>query len=136
MNRIIVISFLILLSGACKSQNPIGYHTDDIKKIMKETQNEFRLNDDTINEYYNYLKYENGLGTKTFLFFLSENDTCKYTKLMCDHSELKETLKMLNEKYQKVNENMWIEEKNSEKFTITLKKEQWFFSIITRKKVE
>ena len=136
MNRIIVISFLILLSGACKSQNLIGYHIDDIKKIMKETQNEFRLNDDTINQYYNYLKYENSLGTKTFLFFLSENDTCKYTKLMCDQSELKETLKMLSERYQKVNENMWIEEKNSEKYTITLKKEQWFFSIITRKRVE
>jgi len=136
MNRIIVISFLILLSGACKSQNLIGYHIDDIKKIMKETQNEFRLNDDTINQYYNYLKYENSLGTKTFLFFLSENDTCKYTKLMCDQSELKKTLIMLNENYKPVNENMWIEEKSGEKFTIILKKEQWFFSLITRKRVE
>ena len=136
MNRIIVISFLILLSGACKSQNLIGYHIDDIKIIMKETQNEFRLNDDTINQYYNYLKYENSLGTKTFLFFLSENDTCKYTKLICDFSKLKETLKMLSEEHQKVNENMWIEEKSGEKFTIILKKEQWFFSLITRKRVE
>ena len=133
MNRIIVISFLILLSGACKSQNLIGYHSDDIKKIMKETQNEFGLNDDTKNEYYNYLKFENRYGTKTFLFFLSEDDTCKYTKLMCDHSELKETLNMLNEKYKKVNENMWIEEKNDEKYTITLKKEQWYFTLVTRR---
>ncbi|MCD6565642.1 MAG: hypothetical protein J7K53_06830 [Bacteroidales bacterium] len=135
MNRIIVISFLILLSGACKSQNLIGYHSDDIKKIMRETQNEFRLNNDTKNEYYNYLKYENRLGTKTFLFFLSENDTCKYTKLMCDHSELKKTLKMLNENYKPVNENIWNEEKNNEKYTVTLKKEQWYFTIITRRKM-
>jgi len=134
--RIIVISFLLLLSGAIKSQNLIGYHSDDIKKIMRETQNEFRLNDDTKNEYYNYLKFENSFGSKTFLFFLSENDTCKYTKLTCDFSELKETLLMLNEKYQNVNENMWIEEKNGEKYTITLKKEQWFFSLITRRRVE
>ena len=55
MNRIIAISFLLLLSGAIKSQNMIGYHSDDIKKIMRETQNEFRLNNDTKNEYYNYL---------------------------------------------------------------------------------
>jgi len=135
MNRIIVISFLILLSGACKSQNLIGYHSDDIKKIMRETQNEFRLNNNTKNEYYNYLKYENRFGTKTFLFFLSENDTCKYTKLMCDHSELKKTLKMLNENYKPVNENIWNEEKNGEKYTITLKKEQWFFTIITKRKM-
>ena len=135
MNRIIVISFLILLSGACKSQNLIGYHSDDIKKIMRETQNEFRLNNDTKNEYYNYLKYENRLGTKTFLFFLSENDTCKYTKLMCDHSELKKTLKMLNENYKPVNENIWNEEKNNEKYTVTLRKEQWYFTIITRRKM-
>jgi len=135
MNRIIVISFLILLSGACKSQNLIGYHSDDIKKIMRETQNEFRLNNNTKNEYYNYLKYENRLGTKTFLIFLSENDTCKYTKLMCDHSELKKTLKMLNENYKPVNENIWNEEKNGEKYTITLKKEQWFFTIITKRKM-
>jgi len=133
MNRIIAISFLLLLSGAIKSQNMIGYHSDDIKKIMRETQNEFRLNNDTKNEYYNYLKYENRFGTKTFLFFLSENDTCTYSKLMCDYSELKETLKMLNKKYQIVNENKWIEKKNNEKYTITLKKEQWYFTLITRR---
>jgi len=136
MNRIIVILFLLLLSGPIRSQNLIGYHSDDIKKIMKETQDEFRLNDNTKNEYYNYLKFENSLGSKTFLFFLSENDTCKYTKLMCDQSELKKTLIMLNENYKPVNENMWIEEKNGEKYTITLKKEQWFFSLVTRKLVE
>ena len=133
MNRIIVISFLLLLSGIIKSQNLVGYHSDDIKKIMRETQNEFRLNDDTKNEYYNYLKFENRLGTKTFLFFLSENDTCIYTKLMCDYSDLKETLKMLNEKYQMVNENTWIEKKNNEKYTITLKKEQWYFTLVARR---
>ena len=136
MNRIILISFLLLLSGAGKSQNLIGYHSDDIKKNMREIQNEFRLNDDTKNEYYNYIKFENRFGTKTFLFFLSENDTCTYTKLMCDYSELRKTLKMLNEKYQKVNENMWMDEKNGEIYTITLIKEQWYFTLVTRRKVE
>ena len=134
MYRIIVISFLLLLSGTIRSQNLIGYHSDDIKKIMRETQNEFKLNNDTKNEYYNYLKFENRFGTKTFLFFLSENDTCTYTKLMCDYSDLKETLKMLNEKYQMVNENTWIEEKNSDKFNIILKREKWYFTIVTRKR--
>ena len=36
MYRIIVISFLLLLSGTIRSQNLIGYHSDDIKKIMRE----------------------------------------------------------------------------------------------------
>ena len=136
MNRIIILSFLLLLSVAGKNQNLIGYHRNDIIKYMRETQTEFRLDNNTKNEYYNYLKFENSFGTKTFLFFLSENDTCKYTKLMCDYSELKETLIMLNEKYKKVNENMWIEEKSGEKDTIiTLKKEQWFFTLITRRKM-
>ncbi len=133
MNRIILISFLLLLSGTGKSQNLIGFHSNDIKKIMRETQNELRLNDDMKNEYYNYLKFENRFRTKTYLFFLSENDTCKYTKLMCDFSEQKETLKMLNEKYQKVNENKWMDEKNGEKYTITLIREQWYFTLITRR---
>lgn len=133
MNRIILISFLLLIAGTGKSQTLVGYHSDDVKKIMKETQNEFRLNDDMKNEYYNYLKFENRFGTKTFLFFLSENDTCTYTKMMCDYSELKETLGMLNEKYQMVNENKWIEKKNNEKYTITLKKEQWYFTLVTRR---
>ena len=133
MNRIILISFLLLIVGTGKSQTLVGYHSDDVKKIMRETQNEFRLNDNTKNEYYNYLKFENRFGTKTFLFFLSENDTCTYTKMMCDYSELKETLGMLNEKYQMVNENKWIEKKNNEKYTITLKKEQWYFTLVTRR---
>ena len=133
MNRIILISFLLLLAGTGKSQTLIGYHSDDIKKIMRETQNEFRLNNDTKNEYFNYLKFENRFGTKTFLFFLSENDTCTYTKMMCDYSELKETLAMLNEKYQIVNENKWIEEKNGNKFNISLKREKWYFTLVTRR---
>jgi hypothetical protein len=133
MNRIILISFLLLIAGTGKSQNLIGYHSDDIKKIMRETQNEFRLNDDTKNEYYNYLKFENRFGTKTFLFFLSENDTCTYTKLMCDYSNLKETLKMLNKKYQLVNANSWIEENESNKFNISLKREEWYFTLVTRR---
>ncbi len=133
MNRIILISFLLLIAGIGKSQTLIGYHSDDIKKIMRETQNEFRLNDNTKNEYYNYLKFENRFGTKTFLCFLSENDTCTYTKMMCDYSELKKTLGMLNEKYQMVNENMWIEEKNGDKFNISLKREKWYFTLITRR---
>lgn len=133
MNRTIVISFLLLIGGTGESQNLIGYHSNDIKKNMRETQNEFRLNDDTKNEYYNYLKFENRFGTKTFLFFLSENDTCIYTKLMCDYSDLKETLKMLNEKHQLVNKNNWIEEKNGNKFNISLKREKWYFTLVTRR---
>lgn len=133
MNRIVLISFLLLIAGSGKSQNLIGYHSVDIKNIMRETQNEFRLNDDTKNEYYNYLKFENRFGTKTFLFFLSENDTCTYTKLMCDYSDLKETLKMLNKKYQLVNKNSWIEEKDSNKFNISLKREKWYFTLVTRR---
>lgn len=136
MNRIVLISFLLLIAGSGKSQNLIGYHSADIKNIMGETQNEFRLNDDTKNEYYNYLKFENRFGTKTFLFFLSENDTCTYTKLMCDYSDLKETLKMLNKKYQLVNKNSWIEEKDSNKFNISLKREKWYFTLVTRRRVE
>ncbi|MCH7658081.1 MAG: hypothetical protein IIB05_07155 [Bacteroidetes bacterium] len=133
MNRTIVISFLLLITGTGKSQNLIGYHSNDIKKNMRETQNEFRLNNDTKNEYYNYLKFENRFGTKTFLFFLSENDTCIYTKLMCDYNDLKETLKMLNEKHQLVNKNNWIEEKNGNKFNISLKREKWYFTLVTRR---
>lgn len=133
MNRTIVISFLLLIGGTGKSQNLIGYHSNDIKKNMRETQNEFRLNDDTKNEYYNYLKFENRFGTKTFLFFLSENDTCIYTKLMCDYSDLKKTLKMLNEKHKLVNKNSWIEEKNGNKFNISIKREKWYFTLVTRK---
>ena len=133
MNRIILISFLLLIAGTGISQTLVGYHSDDIKKIMRETQNEFRLNDNTKNEYYNYLKFENRFGTKTFLFFLSENDTCTYTKMMCDYSNLKETLEMLNEKYQMVNENKWIEEKNGDKFNISLERENWYFTLITRR---
>lgn len=136
MNRIVLISFLLLIAGSGKSQNLIGYHSADIKNIMRETQTEFRLNDDTKNEYYNYLKFENRFGTKTFLFFLSENDTCTYTKLMCDYSDLKETLKMLNKKYQLVNKNSWIEEKDSNKFNISLKREKWYFTLIMRRRVE
>jgi hypothetical protein len=52
---------------------------------------------------------------------------------MCDYSELNETLGMLNKKYQMVNENKWIEEKNGDKFNISLKRENWYFTLVTRR---
>lgn len=39
---------------------------------------------------------------------------------------------LLNNKYMVIDKNSWLEEKGGKKFTITLKKEEWFFTVITR----
>ena len=68
------------------------------------------------------------------LFFLSEDDYCTYSKLICDYSYLGSVLDSLNGKFEKHEEFLWKYSKNKVEYIIKLKKEEWFFSVTTKRK--
>lgn len=128
------ISLLLFLAGlALFSQNLISNTESEIKAIMKERYNDFRLNTTTRNPSYRYLKYENSMNSETLLFFLSEDGVCTHYKYMGDYALYGSKIAELNRKHKKAGKNSWLEELNGEKYSIELTKGEWFFTLTTRK---
>ncbi len=136
MLRLLFISLLMFFISCLttKSQDVIGLHADSIKVIMNENLPEFVLNTTSINKVYNYLKYEDHTGTQTMLFFLTDSDTCRYFKRICDYSLYSNMVGYLNEYFENINDTLWISETDLGELQKELKKEDWFFTIVTRLK--
>lgn len=131
---ILLISLIIPLQG--KGQNYIGLHKNEIVSLMKKTQKEFRLNTDVVNKKYNYLKYEDKINEQTLLYFLNKDDYCTYVRLISDYSNYNSLIDTLNTRYKRRNENTWIYTDEGVRYVVYLEKEEWFFTIHTKKKEE
>lgn len=119
-----------------KGQNYIGLHKNEIASLMKETQKEFILNTDVVNKKYNYLKYEDRINEQTLLYFLDKDDYCTYVRLISDYSNYNSIIDTLNSKYKRKSENTWIYISEGVKYIVSLEKQEWFFTIHTKKKEE
>jgi hypothetical protein len=126
-----LIAFLLALR--INGQNYIGLHKDEIISLMDETKSDFRLNKGVVNKAYNYLKYEDKVNEQTLLFFLDEDDCCTYVRLMSDYANLSDVLDSLNSNYRKDSEDKWTYRDQDETYTVSLKKEDWFFTVSTKK---
>jgi hypothetical protein len=131
---ILLISLTVSLQ--VNAQNFIGLHKDEIATLMKETQKEFKLNTGVINKKYNYLKYEDKINEQTLLYFLNNDDYCTYVRLISDYSNYNSAIEELNNKYTRENENTWIFKDKGKKYIVCLEKEEWFFTVNTKKKEE
>ncbi len=124
------------MSLQVNAQNFIGLHKDEIVALMKQTRKEFKLNTGVVNEKYNYLKYEDKISEQTVLYFLDQNDYCTYVRFISDYSNYNSAIEELNSKYTRKNENTWIYTDKDQKYIVSLEKEEWFFTINTKKKEE
>jgi hypothetical protein len=65
---------------------------------------------------------------------LDENGYCKYQILMCDYSLLRPTIDSLNKNFEYQNDLTWYDFiTGKDNYLIRLKKEEWYFSVVTRK---
>ena len=126
-----LIAFVLALR--IDAQNYIGLHKDEIISMMDETQRDFRLNTGVINNTYNYLKYEDKVNEQTLLFFLDEDDCCTYVRLMSDYANLRDVLDSLDSNYSRHSEDKWTYRDQGETYMVSLKKEDWFFTVNTKK---
>jgi hypothetical protein len=131
---ILLISLITALH--VNAQNFIGLHKDEIATLMKEKQKEFILNTGVVNKKYNYLKYEDKINEQTLLYFLNNDDYCTYVRLISDYSNYNSAIEELNNKYTRINKNTWIFKDKGKKYIVYLEKEEWFFTINTKKKEE
>ena len=84
---LISIALLFSLSGLLEAQPVIGMSKEELKVFMKEKHRGFRLDNSVVKQRFNYLKYVNGLRTRTRIFYFSEEDICKTSKQVCEYGE-------------------------------------------------
>lgn len=125
---------IMMMPQQLVAQDLIGMHSLSIKEYMRHNEKKFSLNTSSSNKYYSYLKYEDRDGLRTILYFLDENDNCRYYKYIYDYALEKTVVSGLNEEYEKIGEGMWKEEIGEGMVMIReLKREDWFFSVRAKK---
>jgi hypothetical protein len=111
----------------------IGRHKAEVKELMKQERKDLHVDDLSVNRVYNILKYIDRTGDQTLLFVFSKQDTCLYSKWMCDYSMLNAVMADLNSKYSQSAEDTWTYIHEGVPYIITLTAGDWYFTITTRK---
>jgi hypothetical protein len=107
-------------------------HKDQVRDTMREDRKDLFEDNNSRNTVYNMVKYIDNLGNQTLYYFFSEQDTCLYSKWICDYSMLNRVVSGLNEQYEQSAEDSWQYTDKGQSFRITLTTGEWFFTITTR----
>jgi hypothetical protein len=134
MKQFVCICMFLLFGLSANSQNYVGMGKTDIQKHMRKVNPGFDLDEGVINNTYKYLKFVDKYNEETWLFFLSDKDICTHSKLMSDYSNLDMRTKDLNKRYKKTGELTWKYIDKGISYTVELVKEEWYFTIVTKKK--
>lgn len=116
------------------SQNFIGQSKEDIRKSAKATYPGFVFDKEVVNGKKSFIKYVNTFEEQTILFILDEKGVCTSTARMYNTWLLDQVVKELDSKYKKKNSTTWLEYSNGKVYEKTLKKGNWFITVITRPK--
>lgn len=130
MKRLLIYILLVLLSASITGQNVLGYKSDRIERYIKKNHDDLVREANSTNEYYKYLKYTDGLGgTSTVYFFLSDNDRCTRIKRMYVLSMKDEVRQELDKLYSKEGEDTWSDSRRGKRAIIKLVNEEWYFTV-------
>jgi hypothetical protein len=133
--KILIIVWL-LLPVQVKGQHFIGMHKSRVKELMEQHRKELYEDETSVNRIFNTVKYIDRLGDQTLLFVFSEQDTCLYSKWMCDYSMLNSVIAGLNIQYLQSAEDTWSYTHDEQPYKITLTTGDWYFTITTRKELK
>lgn len=126
----LITAVLFLTVLTLKAQSMIDLSKEEVRTLVKDSHMGFRRDKSVVNQRFNYLKYVNGLRTRTWVFYFTEEDVCRSTKLICDYGEYDEVLEDLNKSYVKVGESEWnypLEKHDT--IQVTLTRQEWYFTV-------
>lgn len=126
-----VVSLFFMVNNM-SAQHFIGLNKNETRVLTKKAG--FYPDDMTRNQKFNYLKFVNSAGTKTFIVFFSDADISVHTRTVCDYSEYDFVISDFNEDYKKKSKNLWEYKVDKEIFKVTLKEEEWYFVLRVKKK--
>ncbi len=127
--KVIIPILCLALCSVVSAQSMIGLSKEEVKVIVKKEHRGFRQDNSIVKQRFNYLKYVNGMKTKTWILYFTDDDICKTSKLVCDYSDYDEVVEDLNTRHEKVNESRWEYAQNADTFQIELTKQEWYFTV-------
>lgn len=110
-------------------QSMIDLSKKEVSARVKEEHKGFRSDNSVVNQRFNYLKYVNGLRTRTWIFYFTEEDICRTIKLICDYDEYDEVMEELNKSYAKSGESEWNYLLDKDTVQVTLTRQEWYFTV-------
>ncbi len=131
-NRFIIGAVFLLLALTGTAQDFIGMQAEEIKKQMRAGHKDFALDETTKNKVYKYLKYVDGMETRTILFFLSDENICTYYRIIYESDLYNQVVQQLDSTCLKVSDTLWVQEDDGERYRKELKQHDWFFTVTTR----
>lgn len=137
MLKKLIITVIVLFSGILlpvQAQTMVGLSKEEVIVRMKKEHREFRKDNSIVKQRFNYLKYVNGMRTKTWIIYFTDEDICRTSKLVCDYGDYDKMLEDLNEKYKKTGELLWEFKSGKDVIQVELIKQEWYFTIRERKK--
>ena len=126
---ILALVFLIMPAPFLRAQSMIGLSKKEVDEIVKRDHREFRRDNSVVNQRFNYLKYVNGLRTRTWILYFTQEDKWRRYKLVCDYGDVDEGLDELNEDYIHAGDSHWYYMKNSDTIHVTLTRQEWYFTV-------
>ncbi len=120
---------LLLADLSLNGQSMIDLTKEEVRVIVKDKHREFRRDKSVVNQRFNYLKYVNGLRTRTWIIYFTEEDICRSTKLVCDYGEYDKMLEELNEDYKKLGESEWGYLLEHDSIHVVLARQEWYFTV-------
>jgi hypothetical protein len=120
---------MLFAAGPLKGQPMIGMTKEEVLVNVKNSHREFRRDNSVVKQSYNYLKYVNGLKTRTWILYFTDEDICRSTKMVCDYGEFDEVLEELNKEYEKVEESVWAYKLKDDTVQVTLTRQEWYFTV-------
>ncbi len=113
--------------------NHIGLKSTELKEIMENQECDFFFDKELDLKKAKIIKYIDELETKTLIYVFDKQDFCKYYMVMYDYLHYNSVIKDLDSTCNKIAEDEWIETFTGTEFNKLLIKDDWYFTVITRK---
>jgi hypothetical protein len=126
--KLIISGCLLMAAMLLNAQRMVGLSKEEVAEIVKKEHREFHRDDSVIKQQFNYLKYVNGMRTRTWIIYFDDEDICKTSKLVCDYGEYDEVLEDLGSNYSKIGESMWEYAVDGDTILVELIKQEWYFT--------
>ena len=126
---LIAACFCVISIAPLTGQSMIDLTKEEVLAVMQAQHKGFRRDRSIVNQQFNYLKYVNGMETRTWILYFTDGDICKSTKLVCDYGEYDEVIGQLNDTYEKAGESEWAYMLQKDTIHVTLAREEWYFTV-------
>ena len=125
-----IISAMLLATGTeAHGQSMIGLTKDQVEQLVRYEFRDFHKDNMVVKQQFNYLKFVDRSGNRTWIIYFTDKDICHTSKLVCDYSELDRTLEQLNAAYNKTGASSWEYIQNSDTVLVELIRGEWYFTI-------